>query len=190
MTQKKLLLSFIFILISGLTYGQSMRYGECRNAASPERFYLIPYAGLGLASIKTDSIKSKHFTYMGGITALYKFDAFRIGLGARYQGYSQDSSDFAYLKPYLAIEVPLYFDEFADLGFFTSIGPSLAISGTKINGFFADFGAYYNLVINSSSAIYFGLDYGYNSYNYKNNLATITTKYSEIKLRVGYRFWF
>lgn len=185
---KKFIVFGIFILLVQIVSAQSMRYGSCKNVGMEDRFYVSPYVGLGSASITTLGVKTKQFTYMGGIDLLYNFQMMRIGVGARFQAYDK-FQPHNYFKPYLAFEVPIYFDEFSDFGVFADFGMNMNFK-ENISGPFTELGIFYNFVLNSYSGLYLGLDYGIGKINSSLNSATIENKITEFKLRIAYRMWF
>jgi hypothetical protein len=170
-----------------------VRYGNCKSSTTYDRFYITPYGGIGFAKFSADSLadKESRFTYFGGLTAVYGFDKFRIGIGARFQPYTKNDDYGAYIKPYVAMEIPLYFDEFADFGITANAG-ALFPTGSSIpqSGYFFDIGLYYNLVITSTSGLFFGTNYSYNSININPNSNSIKLNVSEFDLIIGYRMWF
>lgn len=183
-----------FLLFTSLFASSQMRYGTCKGATPPDNIYITPFVGAGFANENFMGIKNKIFTYQGGLTALYGFSNFRLGLGGKYQVYKKEN---VYkrntIKPFFVLEVPIYFGDFEDFGFYTYLGPSFmqnkAANSAKESAFFIDIGVYYNLIITSSSGLYFGLDYGYNQI--RNPISSFNPYHiNEFTLNIGYRFWF
>ena len=183
-----LILSIIFASASAQT-----RYGTCKSSNSVDNIYITPFVGVGFGGNYSYSPKTNFFTYQGGVTGLYGFSKFRLGLGGKYQVYSRkDVYKIKNFKPFVAVEVPIYFGDFEDFGFYTHIGPTFLNSSLGLfleNAFFVDLGIYYNLIITPSSGLYLGLDYGYNYF--KTGISSSpSSHFNEFKLNIGYRFWF
>lgn len=185
---KILFIAAIFSLTAFNGFSQ-LRVGSCKTASAGDRFYLTPYVGIGTAKLSSDTITTRSFTWLAGITAHYRFDNFKLGLGARYQEYTKP--DLSFIKPYISLEIPLYYGDFEDFGFFVQGGYAIGQQDLpKLDGVFADFGIYYNLILTPSSGLYLASEYSINSLKYKIGLAKESMKINEFKLIVGYRFWF
>ncbi len=165
-----------------------MRYGNC-GSASTDRFYITPYIGAGFATYKTPNLKDNTFTWLGGITFQYRFfDKVKLGLGARYQEYTKPK--YQHIKPYLNAEFSLYFTEFEDFGLFINAGPAFDINIIDVSGVFIDGGIYFNYLVTPNTGLVFMLDYSHNKLNFPSGLSISEFKINELKLSIGYRFWF
>ena len=186
---------FLLVILSIVLVSASAqtRYGTCKSSNSVDNIYITPFVGAGFGVEKSSLSKTNYFTYQGGVTALYGFSNFRLGLGGKYQVYTKkDISKIKKIRPFVAVEVPVYFGDFEDFGFYAHIGPSFFQSSISVvleNAFFMDLGAYYNLIITPSSGLYLGLDYGYTYMNLGAS-PSVNFHYNEFKLNIGYRFWF
>jgi len=193
MNKIKFSIIFCFLITSFMASSQ-LRYGTCKGASSADNIYITPFVGVGFANENFLGVKNKIFTYQGGITALYGFSNFRLGLGGKYQVYKKENVyERKTIKPFLVVEVPIFFGDFEDFGFYTHFGPSFHQNAdpnlAKESAFFIDIGIYYNLIIASTSGLYFGLDYGYNYVSIPNSSVN-PYNINEFKLSIGYRFWF
>ena len=213
---QKIFISFlVFGLLPLLTRGQSTRVGSCSNHQSA-RFYIMPYAGAGpawysypLNGTVMDSTgysyeREKSGTipsYFAGVTALYHFETFNLGIGGEWQGfsgttdngYTQHDLSLYYFKAYGRFEFLLYTSSFNDFGLYGNVGavfPQNAPGTNAKTGLFIDLGLYYNLVINQSSAFYFSLGYQQASFQTSIGNSISKNRQSELRLSLGYRFWF
>ncbi len=193
MIRYKYLITILLVIIAMSLKAQT-RVGSCKGATSSDRIYITPFIGGGFANGNFNGTKTRFFNYQGGLTVLYGFEKFRLGLGGKYQVYSKEGRyPTKVVKPFLVAEVPIYFGDFEDFGFYTHIGPWIPQKSSptplKESAFYIDLGIYYNLVITPSSSLFFGLDYGYNYISFQNNTAS-GYSINEFKLNIGYRFWF
>ena len=214
---KKYILSLIIaiLFIPNLTKAQRTRQASCSNQSS-SHWYIMPYGGIGTAWYSYDlngtvidpdgytneKAESKTMlTYFAGIQGLYRFSAINLGLGGEWQGFNgemtigQTTSDvnMYYFKGYGRIEAPIYSDSFNDFGAYANIGAIFPnnVDGDNPNiGFFIDLGLYYNLIINQSSSLFFGLGYQQAGFESTIGQAVSNHKQTEARLTLGYRFWF
>jgi hypothetical protein len=210
---------FFIILFSILTpyiaSSQSTRIASCANQQSA-RWYLMPYAGLGMAwysyNLNGTVIDTNGYThdlqesgtiptYYAGFMFLHRFDAFNLGVGGEWQGFSGTSDngftqmdiDLYYIKAYGRFELPIYTSSFNDFGFYGNIGaifPYNAQGSNVRTGFFLDLGMYYNLILTESSSLFFGL--GYQQSNFETTIGSAVSKHKQngFTMTAGYRIWF
>jgi len=195
-------------------YSQSYRQGSC-GSNSYSRLYITPYIGIGGGSysydlnktvMDTDSNyfdqeKGNVFTPAFGINFLYKIGKSNLGGGAEIQGINGttqnelfDTKQSAYLfKFYGRYEHDLYSDSFNDFGFAIEGGllfPNKVAGDYPKMGGYGKVGLYYNYIINSTSAIFVGLDYSYSVFNTEIGKSISNHSLGDVKLTIGYRFWF
>ena len=211
-----IIILFIAVFLSPLSlFSQRTRVASCANQ-SAARWYVMPYGGIGMgwysynlngtvmdqngSSIELEESNTL-LTYDFGIHMLYRFEAINLGIGGEWQGFKGESSNglttsdvnLYYYKFYGRIEVPMYSDSFNDFGAYANLGgaiPNNAVGENPRIGYFIDLGLYYNLIVNKSSSFFFGLGYQQSSFNSTIGSSISKHKENDLKLTVGYRFWF
>ena len=214
---KKHILNIIIIasLIPTLAYSQRTRQASCSNQSS-SHWYIMPYGGIGAAwysynlngtVIDSDGhtfekAESKTIlTYYAGVQGLYRFSGINLGIGGEWQGFngevnqglSNSAISLYYFKAYGRIVAPMYSDSFNDFGAYANIGaiiPQNAFGESPSVGMFIDLGLYYNIIINQSSSFFLGLGYQQAGFESTIGQAVSNHKQSDLRLTLGYRFWF
>ncbi|RLD46241.1 MAG: hypothetical protein DRI86_03690 [Bacteroidetes bacterium] len=206
---------FLFVLFLSITSSaQSYRQGSCGNNSS-SHLYITPYIGVGGGTysynlnntvMDTDSVfynneNGSVFTPIVGINFMYKIGKTNLGGGGEVQGVYGNTQNgltktkqSAYIfKFYGRFEYDLYSDAFNDFGFALEGGllfPNNVIGLYPSMGAYGKVGLYYDYIISSTSALFIGLDYSYLTYNTEIGKAVSNHSIGDIKLTIGYRFWF
>jgi len=213
--KKYILIISIFTFSFQSIFAQGTRQASCSNQSSAH-WYIMPYAGAGAAWYQYDQNGSvinanahsyelaesnTMLTYYAGIQGLYHLSAINLGLGGEWQGFNgiidnglrKYTTSLNYFKFYGRIEAPIYSDSFNDFGVYANVGaviPNSAFGTNTTVGVFIDLGLYYNLIITGSSSFFFGLGYQQTAFN--TTVAHAVSKHSQndVRLTLGYRFWF
>ena len=210
----KLLLFSLFVIASNNLFAQNYRQGSC-GTNSYSRLYITPYISLGGGSYSyllnntvmgTDSVfynneKGGVFTPSLGVNILYNIGKANLGGGAEFQGIYgttnnglYDTKQSAYLlKFYGRLEYRIYHDAFNDFGLGFEGGllfPKNVVGSYPSMGAYGKVGIFYNYIINSTSSLYLGLDYSYSSFTTEIGSGISNHTLGDIKLTIGYRFWF
>ena len=216
MKSKVLSLMVFFSMLMPLTASaQTTRIGSCSSQKS-SKWYIMPYAGAGMAwysynlngtvldtnGTTYDLQKSGTIpTYYAGLMFLHHFDAFNLGLGGEWQGFSGTSDNgytsqsikLYYFKVYGRFELPIYSSSFNDFGFYGNLGalfPNNAQGSNARPGFFVDLGLYYNLILTKSSSLFFGMGYQQSGFQSTIGNAVSSHKQNGFTFTAGYRIWF
>lgn len=214
--RKCILLLLIPMLSVSLLSQAQLRHGSCASS-SQSRFYITPYiaAGVGMYSydlnkttigpapdsINYPSSKGMLFTPGIGLNLMYKIGKSNIGGGAEWQGmYGNTVTDISsynqevfFYKFYGRFEYAIYTDPFSDFGIYLQGGisfPNNIVGENGDLGMFIGGGLFYNIILNSTSAIICSLDYEYATFTSTIGGSISHHKFTPIKLALGYRFWF
>ncbi len=213
----KLIIILIAVLIGKSNFAQinnRTRQGSCRDA-SRSRLYITPYFGAGGSAYKYNlnntvmDIDSnfyneeagKLFSPFAGINLMYSIGRANLGGGVEWQGmYGKTNNglfetnrNIYYYKFYGRYEYAIYRDSFFDFGIYLEGGVIFPknVAGSSISmGGYGKAGVFYNIIINSTSSIFLGLDYQYLSFNSTIGQAISTHTAKGVKLDIGYRIWF
>ena len=213
---RKYIFSFaiLLLLVPSLAQAQRTRQASCSNQSS-SHWYIMPYGGIGAAWYSYDlngTVMDKNktyekaksntmLTYFAGIQGLYHFDAFNLGLGGEWQafngttdlGLTSVNESLYYFKAYGRIEVPMYSDSFNDFGAYANLGalfPNNVFGKNPSIGLFVDLGLYYNLILNKSSSLFFGLGFQQGGFESTIGQSISHHRQSDLKITIGYRIWF
>ncbi len=214
---KKLLFIIIVLLIGNSTIAQinnRTRQASCKSG-SRSRLYITPYIGAGGSSylynlnntvMDSDSNfyneeKGRLFSPFVGVNLMYNIGKSNLGGGIEWQGMYgktnnglyETSKKIYFYKFYGRFEYAIYRDSFFDFGLYLEGGVLFPqnIDGEAVSmGEFGKAGFFYNLIINSTSSIFIGLDYQYMGYTSTIGQAISNHSSWDIKLNIGYRFWF
>lgn len=190
------------------------RQANCRTA-SRSRLYITPYIGAGGSSydynlnntvMDADSNfyneeSGRLFSPIVGINLMYNVGKSNIGGGFEWQGMYgktnnglyETSRNIYFYKFFGRYEYAIYKDSFFDFGLYLEGGLLFPknVQGDAVSmGGFGKAGLFYNIIINSTSSLFIGMDYQYLSFNTTIGQAISSHTSQGIKLSIGYRFWF
>lgn len=208
------LVAILVIPLLGISQSNRTRQASCASG-STSRFYITPYIGAGGSSYTyslnntvydTDSNVYNNesgslFTAIAGINLMYNIGRGNLGGGAEFQNFSgktnnglfETDHNMYFYKFFGRYEYKIYYDSFSDFGIFLEGGllfPNQVHGDSPSMGPFFKGGLFYNLIINSTSSLLIGVDYQYASFTTQIGGAESNHKITDIKLSVGYRFWF
>jgi hypothetical protein len=214
---KKLFYIIILIILSEGAIAQlnnRTRQASCQSG-SRSRLYITPYIGAGGSSysyklnntvMDADSNfyndeGGRLFSPIVGINLMYNIGKSNLGGGFEWQGMYgktnnglfETSRNIYFYKFYGRYEYAIYKDSFFDFGLYLEGGLLFPknVEGDAVSmGGFGKAGIFYNIIINSTSSLFIGLDYQYLSFNSTIGQPISTHVSKDLKLNIGYRFWF
>ena len=202
-----------FLLVVIIILCIDLNAQSCRGS-SPSKFYFTPYLGIGndnyKLSIDNAIINGENAVYLtentnvfnsfAGLNFMFNVGNANIGFGGEYQNYNgridfldfDDNINLYSYRLYLRSEILLYRDAFNDIGIFFEGGTNINneyIGKNSSLGPNANFGMYYNLVINSVSSLMFNVHYNYTSFNTKYLDGDMNHLLKGFRFSLGYRMW-
>lgn len=209
-----ILLLFVFNTDIIAQTNNRTRQASCRTA-SRSKLYITPYIGAGGSSytynlnntvMDLDSNfyneeSGKLFSPLAGINLLYNIGKSNLGGGVEIQGMFgktnngliETSRSIYFYKFYGRYEYAIYKDSFFDFGLYLEGGvlfPNKVEGEAPTMGGFGKAGIFYNIIINSTSSLFIGMDYQYSGFNSTIGQAISKHTSKGLKLNIGYRFWF